>query len=776
MSFERSFVIVSYGLVGVAFLAVALSGELGWITPSLFGVAWLASLPRRTDGPPQPHVARIWTVFLFVAFGALFAWWYYAGEPLHRAVEFALLMTVSRLFQRRFSKDYLQLYALSFLLMLVAAVMHPSLTFAICFLIYAVLAIWALTMLHLVREIEVQTRTGPEHLLPPEEQVTWWLPWNWRRKFDPPPPDPLPESPIPAETLRWRRRRLIGGAFLFASSVMALGVLGVSMLFFFLFPRLGMGFFLARTRSSQAVVGFSDKVKLGGFGKLKTSAQVVMRVTFPDDPDRLLKPVRVRGVSFDRYEPNSHAWQRIDDPEWVLLHHGDRYAVPRTPGPYAGHEKTYTTRFYLEPFSADNKVLFAPPRPLWVEFLDSQYDSLQGRKKRVAQTLAGDLSFRAPTDVALVYKVAAVEPISESKRAKLLRKSRGKLPRWVSDRWQELPPGLDPRIKTLAAELKGKSDSLYDQARSVEAQLQRRWTYSLDGGHDEKAPLADFLFGIKKGHCEYFATSMVLMMRANGHAARVVNGFVGGEFNGFGNYRMIRQGDAHSWVEVYFPAIGWQTFDPTPPSGQLAPLTEGLVANMRRLVDGASMAWYTWVVEYDLERQVGVFRDIGRSLRKIGKGFNLKSSNTSKRGFNGPAEQRDGPPPGQFLLDLLPWLVGLIALAWIIRWFVMRRRGGGREVFDRRIHAVVARIDRRLRRHGMERQRWETWHLVAVRVRAHDAAAGDAIARFATGYDQARYAEEPDETARKRALEAAEEADDRIKSMAPPPDEVGTAA
>jgi protein-glutamine gamma-glutamyltransferase len=765
LNFERTFVLVSYGLVGVAFLAVAMSGEIGWVAPAIFGVCWVVSLPMATDGPPKITASRIWTGFLFVAAAALIGWAWYDGRYVHHALEFALLMTISRLFQRRFAKDYLQLYALSFLLMLVAAVIHPSLTFAVCFLIYTVLSIWALTILHLVREIEVQTATGPEHLLPPEEQVTWWLPWNWRRKPPEPVDDGLPESPVSPETLRWRRRKLIGGKFLVASSLMALSVLGVSMVFFFLFPRLGMGFFLAQTRGSQAVVGFSDSVKLGGFGNLKTSAQVVARVTYPDEPERIEEPLRVRGVSFDAYNNKTHTWERRDDAQWILLHHGDRYAIPRTPGPQAGYEKTYTARIYLEPLSATNKVLFAPPRPLWIEFADSQYDTLRGRRKRVTQSLGGDLGYRAPDDAAIVYVVSAVEKIDRSKRRELLANAEGKLPRWVRDRWTELPPGLDTRIEALADTLTKNDTTLWTQAHGIERALQAKWEYSTEGGHNPKAPLVDFLFGIKTGHCEYFATAMTLMMRHKGHAARVVNGFVGGELNTFGGYRMIRQGDAHSWVEVYFPGLGWQTFDPTPPSGQLAPFADGIIANVRRLVDGAAMVWYTWVVEYDLERQVGVFRSIGRQLRKLGSGLKLKRSTS---GGGGSAQKQPKPkdtPIGRWLLGALPWLFGITGL-FALTFFLMRRgTSPDPDAVDRRLTKALHNLERQLRKRDMHRRNWETWSVVAARVAQQHPEAGEPLRKLGIAYDQARYSASVDELKVQRAIASAVAAEAVIRAI-----------
>jgi len=77
-------------------------------------------------------------------------------------------------------------------------------------------------------------------------------------------------------------------------------------------------------------------------------------------------------------------------------------------------------------------------------------------------------------------------------------------------------------------------------------------------------PLANFLFVRKQGHCEYFASSMAVMLRTLHIPARVVNGFRSDEFNDVtGNY-VVRAKNAHSWVEAYFPGYGWTTFDPTP--------------------------------------------------------------------------------------------------------------------------------------------------------------------------------------------------------------------
>ena len=769
MSFERTFLWVSYGLVGVAFLAVALSGELGTAAPVAFVLAYLASYFRRTDGPPHERTAQVWTAVLFVALGGLALWASEDGNWLLHALEFALVMTVSRLFQRRFAQDYLQLYVLSFLLMLVAAVIHPSMVFAVSFVVYAVLTIWALTMVHLVREIEIQTETGPEHLLPTPvlrlSNLRRLLPWR-RKPADAPSTDDLPDSPVSPETLQWRRRQLIGGGFLVASSLMAIGALLVSMVFFFLFPRLGMGFFYARTRNSQQVTGFSDAVKLGNFGNIKSSAEVVMRLKFPEDPARLKRSVRMRGLSFDNFDGRN--WSRTEGPRWQLQHLGQRFEVPGTTLPRKGRERGYLMHVYLEPLGTEVRVLFAPPRTRAFSFLDSQYDGYRGRRKKISLGLGGDFTFKAPHDTSLAYSAEVVEPLNEARRRQeIVRFSSQVTPKWVRDRWVQLPADVDPRIAKLALRLVGRKVSRLEQALTLEAALRREWTYSLAGDQDPKDPLGDFLFGKKTGHCEYFATSMAVMMRTLGHPARVVNGFLGGQFNDFGDYRMIKQGDAHSWVEVYFPKYGWATFDPTPPAGQLAPQLKGLLDWARRVADGGTMLWYSWVVEYDLERQVAMMRRVGSALRKLGGGLRVGGSKRRRQ------TQRPDQPDAPTDRDApWPWIpIGAVVIALGAGFWLWRRRNRPTKIiFDERLDKVLRRVERRLMQRGTPRLSWQTWQVVANRLRDENAAPANDAQAFADAWDRARYGVD-DLDARvaaltaadafERALLAAEKADNR---------------
>jgi hypothetical protein len=162
-------------------------------------------------------------------------------------------------------------------------------------------------------------------------------------------------------------------------------------------------------------------------------------------------------------------------------------------------------------------------------------------------------------------------------------------------------PRLDPRIPQLAVQVTNSGSNSYDKAVLLERYLKTHYTYTLQLPRSPVAdPLANFLFERKQGHCEYFASSMAVMLRTLRIPARVVNGFRGDEFNDVtGNY-VVRARNAHAWVEAYFPGYGWVTFDPTPGGGIGSPQGWGRVM---LYLDAASSFWREWVISYDSSHQ-----------------------------------------------------------------------------------------------------------------------------------------------------------------------------
>ncbi|MCK6078125.1 DUF4129 domain-containing transglutaminase family protein [Paenibacillus silvae] len=131
----------------------------------------------------------------------------------------------------------------------------------------------------------------------------------------------------------------------------------------------------------------------------------------------------------------------------------------------------------------------------------------------------------------------------------------------------QLPDTLPQRVKDLAAEIMGTSETRYDAVQAVRSYLQANARYSLDTRMPPRGRdfVDDFLFVTRAGYCNHFSTAMVVLLRAEGIPARWVKGYAPGQADPQVPGRVIvTQADAHSWVEVYFPGVGWMPFEATP--------------------------------------------------------------------------------------------------------------------------------------------------------------------------------------------------------------------
>jgi hypothetical protein len=182
-------------------------------------------------------------------------------------------------------------------------------------------------------------------------------------------------------------------------------------------------------------------------------------------------------------------------------------------------------------------------------------------------------------------------------------------------------------------------------------------------------PLADFLFNVKSGHCEYFSTAMVLMLRTRGVAARVVNGFLPGEYNDTAGAFTVRQSDAHSWVEVYFPETrSWVTFDPTPSAGRIEPVRTGITAQLQKYAEALELLWFQYVVGYDKQEQTSLAASLHNRFSDL--------SSFLARSFAGLKQRLPRDPVS--IISSLASLLFLVALVVLIR--RIRRLGWRRAV------------------------------------------------------------------------------------------------
>jgi len=362
----------------------------------------------------------------------------------------------------------------------------------------------------------------------------------------------------------------------------------VSAALFVLFPRLPRQWNVqGRAGGGDMMAGFSDEVRLGQHGgRIVGNPEVAFRVEFPDGTPTQTGALYWRGRSFDHFD--GVRWRRSQ---------GLRASSPASFGPRWGGQ-THTVRIFGGPPEAS--VLFGNHPILTVQPRSAI---------RVFHDRTGDVRY-AGTD-APVYTVTSGNPRPSER---LLQAAAGPDPR-AGTEYLQLPGDLDRRVGRLADSLTAGLATRIDRVRAVERWLSTELSYTLELPQTRAdATVEGFLFRRRAGHCEYFSTAMVMMLRAAGIPSRNVTGFLGGEWNTFGDYLAVTGNDAHSWVEAWFPGLGWVPFDPTPSARNAAVEAVndgGWMWSAGLWFDGMEHRWYKWVLDYNLEKQIGLFSRVG---------------------------------------------------------------------------------------------------------------------------------------------------------------------
>ncbi len=254
--------------------------------------------------------------------------------------------------------------------------------------------------------------------------------------------------------------------------------------------------------------------------------------------------------SYDRYTGDG----------WVRTGNAQSYGGGDLEGP-PGQARTLTQEYTLVD---ELSVVPAAWKPV----------SMQGQPASAAQ-VADDGGFDVASSLSTStnYTVESRVPLSDPET---LRSAGTDYPEQVSDRYTTIPSSTPDRVESRTARITANADNPYDTARVVEQWLENNREYSLDVERPEGNIADAFLFEMEAGYCTYFATAMVTMLRSQDIPARFVVGYTSGQQVGPDEY-VARGYDAHAWVEVYFPDVGWVRFDPTP-------------AGPRRATEGESLA------------------------------------------------------------------------------------------------------------------------------------------------------------------------------------------
>ena len=562
-------------LAALGLLALITSGELNhWFAVAvLVGLALAVVIPENFQDRPWMH--RIGVVLPLTLLGAQAVRLFTGASLLETAVEFAAGLQVIRLATRRGAAHDQQVIVLALLHLIAATVLGSGLAYGLCFLGFLVIAPGALVLSHLRREVEGNYRQGARD-----------------------------RTGLPVDVPRiLRSRRVIGRSFLIFTCLLSVPIFLFTLALFVAFPRVGLSLLLLSHPKAERMVGFTEHVDLGGVGRLRSDPTIVMRVDVPNLPKE--PPPRValylRGAAFDSYRGKS--WSRSLGGTLRAEQRGRQVQLLRYPEPL--HDRQM--HIDLEPI--EPAVVFLPPDAVALT-VSTQGASLINNVPQITGGPEGSLTYKTQDERGLRYDVslaAADEPTSISL-------SPTERPRYLT-----LPGDLPPRVAELARTWVGATSDPRLEARLIEARLRKDYRYDVDSSSGAaKNPLYDFLFVSKRGHCEFYSTAMAVMLRTLGVPTRNVTGFIGGTYNRFARSYAVRQGDAHSWVEVYLDDTGWTRFDPTPPASA-APQSDitGLLAFVRDFVEATTQRWNRHVIGYDLKQQIGLLRSVHRSYSAL---------------------------------------------------------------------------------------------------------------------------------------------------------------
>ncbi len=379
--------------------------------------------------------------------------------------------------------------------------------------------------------------------------------------------------------------------------------LPLMLILFVLFPRIPGPFWnLPKdAASSSATTGLGDELRPGSISNLSQSAAVAFRVRF-DGPLPPVEQLYWRGP----------VYTATDGKRWSV----GKPVFNRRPPLFEASGRAVDYEVTLEAHGRKWLAALDLPTTLPADAIISDQFEIQATRKVLKRLRYRLRSFPR-------YRLTNSQPV---RPLEVLA----------------LPPKQHPKARELALSwLQSTNHDVEIVERALTYFRTQPFVYTLTPKLLSGDVVDEFLFGSREGFCQDYATSFTVLMRAAGIPARVVTGYQGGELNPLGDYLLVRQRDAHAWVEVWIKGSGWRRVDPTaavapdrirlgidsvsPPTlGPDAldinpgPLVSDAFRRLRLAIDSVHTSWNAWVLGYGQEQQVKFLDKFGLDARDYG--------------------------------------------------------------------------------------------------------------------------------------------------------------
>lgn len=565
MRFERQLDMLTGLVVLLAILTYALASRSP--TVALIGIpaciaAWLLGEQFKSHALPRIAANALVLVAVLRALWVAFQ----RGVRVEDVCVLVVIILVIKLFDRKNARDYAQLLTLSIFLTLGSVLTSNAFLMGIVMIAMLPLIIASATVFQLYTA--------------------------WEQQIN-----------VEGDTARRVTGALPGRDFWRLVSIATVGAVGVAISAFVMLPR-GVGEdVLGRMRppSTGQQTGFTDSVDLGRGGLISESTAVVLDLALfrPGSNEPIGESGLVyylRGAVLDDYR-NGH-WKRTSiagrqDTNWMTAELGEKVRLRPIPVDTPDDAKI-AQRVSIRKLGEGEQHLFTLWRPFVVSF-DSRtrfsrntFDNsirVEGRGGRFEYTTVSVVQDTNPINQTRGSVQQFTTPVGVRELASQILEDRGIDP--------------DPTQRPIASDARA--------AQAIQDHLRANYDYTLDihAAPPREDPVVWFLNDQREGHCEYFASAMALMCRSVGIDARVVTGYVAAEFNSATGHYVVRESNAHAWVEVEDAPGRWKQYDPTPPTDldRIHRPALGVWGRFKQWFNALEYAWINSVVSYDQQPQ-----------------------------------------------------------------------------------------------------------------------------------------------------------------------------
>ncbi|MEX0322482.1 MAG: transglutaminaseTgpA domain-containing protein [Puniceicoccaceae bacterium] len=625
------------------------------ITTSIVIVLLTCLFPKLVERIPQ-WFWKVAPVFLLFAIVADF--FLSAGdilEPLFRTV---LILILYRALQIRTPREDLQVLLLTLFLLILSGVLSQEITFGLQLFLFAPIA------MGLLFAVNLSHREAGMAELSDERGIFAEIGW--------------------AHVLKRAQERLDSHT-LFAGLILFILTTGMTLVFFILLPRFDIGAALPfpRLMTKQSLTGFSDNVRYGDVVSILNDDRIAMRV--------------------DVSESNVPAW-----PYWRMVILDAYYDGGFRVSPRVARNYRSVQNFRFD-FDSTGLRLGQDPT-LWTVYLEGGVSSyipngdfsrtilFKNRLNlniheltnvmKTRETNANTLSIRFEgLDFSGVVPIGAEDPLlvgrfpilADTTSPEYLKEVR------YPDTLLVVPQGREnERILDKALADIGHYPGMPIEEFAIRAvnYLRQGRGYSLEGRipDGEADTLLRWLESVKPGHCELYAGAFVLISRYAGYPCRMVTGFAGGDWNGFENYYMVRNRNAHAWCEIFNPGLGWIRVDPTPGNDNDATTVDDAIAGgfllpdktWKAYMDSLRVLWFRRIIQFDGADQA----EMADSVRNAGllgfEWFKERFAQLKSRLKTDIEAVKVEGSYGRIVLDISIPIVTIVLLVWLLKLY--RRR------------------------------------------------------------------------------------------------------